>query len=151
MRTKIKAAQICREAGCNMVIAGSNIPDVILRTVSGEEIGTLFVADKRKRKKRLWIKSAHPSGKLIVDDGAAAALNKHLSLLAIGIKEISGRFDRGDVVDIEFSGSIIAKGVPDYSSEDIAKIKGLRSGRIEEVLGHKNYDNVIRSENIALM
>lgn len=151
MRTKIKAAQICREAGCNMIIAGSDVPDVILRAVNGDDIGTVFLADKKQRKKSVWIKSAHSSGKITVDDGAVAALNKHLSLLAVGVKDVSGRFDRGDVVDIECNGKLIAKGIPDYDSEDIAKIKGLHSDRIADILGHKNYDNVIRSENIVMM
>jgi len=152
MRTKIKAAQICKDAGCNMIIASSSVPDVITRTVSGEEIGTIFVADKKmRRQKRVWIKNAASSGKLTVDDGAADAVKKHLSLLAVGIMGLQGKFDRGDVVDIECNGKIIAKGVPDYDSSDIDKIKGLRSEKIQEILGHKNYDNVIRSENIALL
>jgi glutamate 5-kinase len=151
MRTKIKAAQICRESGCNMMIAGSNIPEVILKAASGEEIGTIFVAEKKERKKSIWIKSAHPSGTLVIDDGAKNAVGKHLSLLAVGIKQVKGRFDRGDVVTIECNGKVIAKGIPDYNSEDIERIKGLHSDKISEVLGHKNYDNVIRSENIALM
>ena len=152
MRTKIKAAQICKDAGCNMIIASSSVPDVITRTVSGEEIGTIFVADKKmRRQKRVWIKTASSSGKLTVDDGAAGAVKKHLSLLAVGIMEVKGNFDRGDVVDIECGGKVIAKGVPDYGSSEIDRIKGLHSEKIQEILGHKNYDNVIRSENIALL
>jgi len=151
MRTKLKAAKICQEAGCNMIIASSGIPDVILRAVSGEEIGTIFVADKKARKKSVWIKSARSAGTIEVDCGAADALRKHTSLLSVGIKSVSGRFGRGDVVGIECNGRTIAKGITDYSSDDIDKIKGLRSDRIEDALGHKNYDNVIRSENIALM
>lgn len=151
MRTKLKAAQICKDAGCNMIIVGNNVPDAIIKAASGEEIGTIFVADRKKRKKNLWIKFAHSSGRLLVDEGAASALSRHLSLLAVGIKEVTGRFDRGDVVDIECNGKTVAKGIPDYSSEDIDKIKGLKSDRIEDILGHKHYDNVIRSENIVLM
>lgn len=59
-------------------------------------------------------------------------------------------FERGDVVAIECDGEIFAKGIPDYDSEEINKIKGLHSDRIESVLGHKSYDDVIRHENIAL-
>ena len=151
MRTKIKAAQICRESGCHMIIAGSNIKNVILKAAAGENMGTIFIADKKERKKCVWIRSSRPLGKIIVDDGAMNALGKHLSLLAVGIKDVQGRFDRGDVVAIECNGKVIAKGTPDYDSADIEKIKGLHSDKITEVLGHKNYDNVIRSENIALM
>ena len=55
------------------------------------------------------------------------------------------------MVNITCGGSVIAKGIPDYNSDDICKIKGLHSDRMAEVLGHKNYDNVIRSENIVFM
>jgi glutamate 5-kinase len=152
MRTKIKAAQICKDAGCNMIIASSSEPDVISRAVAGEEIGTVFVADRKmRRQKKVWIKNAVSSGKLTIDDGAADAVRKHKSLLAVGIVGVAGKFSRGDVVDIECNGRTIAKGIPDYDSSDIDRIKGLRSERIQEVLGHKNYDNVIRSENIAVL
>ena len=149
MKTKIKAAQICHEAGCNMIIASSSVKDAILKAVDGDEIGTIFVTDKKERKKSLWIRSAHPLGQIMVDDGAMKAIGKHLSLLAIGVKDVKGIFDRGDVVEIVCNGKVIAKGIPDYSSEDIAKIKGLHSDKISEMLGHKNYDNVVRSENMA--
>ncbi|MDR2866607.1 MAG: glutamate 5-kinase [Methanomassiliicoccaceae archaeon] len=151
MRTKIRAAEICHEAGCNMIIASSDVENVIERIISGEEIGTIFLADKKERKKSRWIRYAHASGSIEVDEGAKKALAKHVSLLAIGIKAVTGRFDRGDVVNITCGGKIIAKGIPDYNSDDISKIKGLHSDKLEEALGHKNYDNVIRSENIVLM
>ena len=74
-----------------------------------------------------------------------------MSLLSVGIKDVTGRFDRGDVVDIVCDGELIAKGITDYCSEDAFRIRGLRSDRIADVLGHKSYDDVIRSENIVLM
>jgi glutamate 5-kinase len=151
MRTKIKAAEICHEAGCNMIIAGSDVDNVIERIIAGEEIGTIFIPEKRERRKSSWIRHSHASGSIEVDEGAKNALAKHVSLLAVGIKDVTGRFDRGDVVNITYSGRIIAKGTPDYNSDDISRIKGLRSDKMAEVLGHKNYDNVIRSENIVLL
>jgi glutamate 5-kinase len=151
MKTKINAAEICNETGCNMVIASSSVDNVIERIISGEEIGTIFVGGKKERKKSSWIRHAHASGSIEVDEGAEKALSKHMSLLAVGIKDVAGRFDRGDVVNVACNGKVIAKGIPDYNSDDIARIKGLRSDRMSEVLGHKNYDNVIRSENIVLL
>jgi glutamate 5-kinase len=151
MRTKIKAAEICHETGCNMIIASSDVANVIERTVAGEEIGTIFIADKKERKKSSWIRHSHAFGSIEVDEGAKNALSKHVSLLAIGIKAVAGRFDRGDIVNITCNGKVIAKGVPDYNSDDISKIKGIHSDKVAEVLGHKNYDNVIRSENIVLL
>ena len=74
-----------------------------------------------------------------------------MSLLAVGIRDVVGRFDKGDVVDIVCNGELIAKGIPDYNSEETFRIRGLHSDRVMEVLGHKTYDDVVRSENIVLM
>ncbi len=152
MKTKLKAAEICRESGCNMIIASSSVPDAILKAVNGDDIGTIFLAGTKERKKSRWIKAAHAKGSIIVDDGAAKKLGgDNVSLLSVGIKDVSGKFNRGDVVNIKCRDIIIAKGIPDYDSEEISKIKGLHSDKIEDVLGHKSYDDVIRSENIVLL
>ncbi|MFA6680110.1 MAG: glutamate 5-kinase [Candidatus Methanomethylophilaceae archaeon] len=151
MKTKLRAAEICKEAGCNMMIVNSSISNVIIKAVTGEDVGTIFVTNTKERKKSRWIKAAHPSGTLIVDDGGAKALQKHVSLLAVGVKGVIGNFDRGDVVAIECNGKVIAKGIPDYDSIEISKIKGLHSDKIADVLGHKDYNDVIRSENIVIM
>ena len=151
MRTKIHAAEICHEAGCNMIIARSSIDNVITRIVDGEEIGTIFITDKKERKKSSWIRYAHASGSIEVDEGAKNALAKHVGLLAVGIRSVTGRFDRGDVVNITCNGKMIAKGIPNYNSDDISKIKSLHSDKVTEVLDRKNYDNVIRRENIVLI
>lgn len=152
MTTKLKAADICGEAGCNMIIASGKEPDAIIRAVSGDDIGTLFVAGEKEKKKYRWIREAYAKGTLVVDCGAAEKICEGgVSLLAVGIKDVVGRFERGDVVNIECSGKIVAKGIPDYNSEEICRIRGVRSDKIEEILGHKSYDDVIRSENLAPM
>lgn len=152
MKTKLKAAEICSEAGSNMIIISSEEPDGIIRAVNGEEIGTLFLAGVKERKKSRWIKAAHAKGTLIVDAGAAEKLVQgNVSLLAVGIRDVIGKFERGDVVDIQSSGKVIAKGIPDYDSEEIFKIRGVCSDRIESILGHKSYNDVIRSENLVIL
>ena len=152
MKTKLKAAEICSEAGSNMIIISSAEPNGIVRAVSGEDVGTIFLAGEKERKKSRWIKAAHAKGTLIVDSGAAERLVKgDVSLLAVGIRDVIGRFERGDVVNIEASGKVIAKGIPDYDSDDIFKIRGVRSDRIESILGHKSYNDVIRSENLVIL
>lgn len=151
MKTKLRAAEICNESGCNMIIVNNNVPDGIVKAVSGEDVGTLFVSHGAASKKSMWIKAAHSHGTIFIDEGGAKALKKHMSLLAVGIRDVTGRFNRGDVVDIVCNGQLVAKGIPDYDSEDTFKIRGLRSDRVIEVLGHKTYDDVIRSENIVLM
>ena len=152
MKTKLKAAEICSEAGSNMIIISSEEPNGIIRAVNGDEIGTLFLAGVKERKKSRWIKAAHAKGTLIVDAGAAEKLVQgNVSLLAVGIRDVIGKFERGDVVDIQSSGKVIAKGIPDYDSEEIFKIRGVRSDRIESILGHKSYNDVIRSENLVIL
>ncbi len=152
MRTKIEAAKITSIAGCHMVIANSAVEDVILKVMNGENIGTLFPARNGKfRNRTRWIILSKTSGKIIVDKGAENAVKKGMGLLPSGILEASGLFDRGDIVDIEIEGKVFAKGITDYSSSELSKIKGKHSDMIEKTLGYKNYDEVVRKTNIGLL
>lgn len=152
MRTKIKAAKICSMAGCYVLIANSEIKDVLLKVLSGEEIGTLFLAERHIQKNRArWIILARASGTIRVDAGAKAAVLGKNSLLPAGVIEVEGNFDRGDVVRIECEGKVFAKGITDYTSEELIKIKGAHTDEIEGILGYNNYNNVIKKENIGIM
>ncbi len=153
MRTKIEAAKITSISGCHMVIANSAAEDVVARVVGGEKIGTLFLArDGKYRKNRTrWIILSKADGKLIVDKGAEEAIRKSRGLLPSGIIEVSGMFDRGDVIEIESEGKVFAKGITDYPSSELNKIKGKHSDMIEKMLGYKNYDEVVRKGNIGLL
>ncbi|MCQ2069944.1 MAG: glutamate 5-kinase [archaeon] len=150
MKTKIKAAKLCQDAGCMMIIASSAEENVILRTVNGDEVGTLFTSDSAISKKRRWMKSARSCGKIVIDEGAMKAVQAHRSLLPVGVKFASGPFEPGKVVDIVCNNEIIAKGIPDYGSEDINRVRGMRSEDAKCVLGTKmKHKDVIRSENIV--
>ncbi len=152
MRTKIEAAKIASLSGCHMVIANSAIDDVVLRIMEGENIGTLFLAkDDKHRNRTRWIILSKASGKLIVDKGAEKAIKKSMGLLPSGILEVAGMFDRGDIVEIESENRVFAKGITDYTSEELIKIKGKHSDMIEKILGYKNYDEVVRKTNIGLL
>lgn len=151
MKTKVDAAEICRDAGCLMVIALSGEDDAVYRAATGDDIGTVFLTATGISKKRRWIKSAHHSGTVTVDDGAASAVLAHRSLLPVGIRSVDGRFDKGAVVHIVCNGEVIAKGISAYDSEDLARIAGRRSSEIEGILGHKGHKDAILSENIALL
>jgi glutamate 5-kinase len=151
MKTKIKAAGICKDAGCRMIIASNEIENGILKAVGGEEIGTIFVADSQISKKRRWLKSARAYGSVTVDDGAVKAILDHRSLLPVGIVSVEGHFDKGDVVSIVCNGIVIAKGTPSYNSEEITKIKGLHSEKIAMILGRKSHNDVFLSENIVTL
>jgi glutamate 5-kinase len=153
MRTKIEAAKITSISGCHMVIANSAAENVVARVVGGEKIGTLFLArDGKYRKNRTrWIILSKADGKLIVDKGAEEAIRKSRGLLPSGIIEVSGMFDRGGVIEIESEGKVFAKGITDYTSSELNKIKGKHSDMIEKILGYKNYDEVVRKGNIGLL
>ena len=152
MRTKIEAAKITSIAGCHMVIANSAAEDVILKVTAGDNIGTLFLAQNGKYRNRTrWIILSKTSGKIIVDKGAENAVKKGMGLLPSGILGVSGMFDRGDIVDIESDGKVFAKGITDYTSSELNKIKGKHSDMIEKTLGYKNYDEVVRKTNIGLL
>jgi glutamate 5-kinase len=152
MRTKIEAAKITSIAGCHMVIANSNVDDGVMKIVQGENIGTLFLAKDGKYKNRTrWIMLSKTSGKLIVDKGAEKAIRNKRGLLPSGIIDVSGMFDRGDIIEIESDGMVFAKGITDYASSELNKIKGKHSDLIEKALGYKNYDEVVRKTNIGLL
>lgn len=152
MRTKIKAAKICSMAGCYVLIANSEIKDVLLKVLSGEEIGTFFLAERHVQKNRArWIILARASGTVRVDAGAKAAVLGKNSLLPAGVVEVEGSFDRGDVVRLECEGRAFAKGITDYTSEELMKIKGVHTDEIEGILGYNNYSNVIKKENIGIL
>jgi len=153
MRTKLIAGKIAERSGCHMIIADSHIENVIIKLTAGDNIGTLFyangehTADNKKR----WILLAKSLGTITVDRGAMNALVQTSGLLPKGITGVSGSFERGDIVSIECGGAVFAKGITDYDSEDVQKIKGIHTDELEKVLGHKDYDNVIRKENLALL
>jgi glutamate 5-kinase len=153
MQTKIGAAKVCYMSGCMMVIANHSIERVVTRVVEGEEIGTLFLCQEKvdKNRKR-WILLANPHGRIMVDEGAMNALSGGGNgLLPSGVKEVEGDFDRGDIVEIVHDGKVFAKGITDYRSDELGKVKGIHSDRVEEVLGYKNYSNAIRHENLVIM
>ena len=154
MLSKIKAAIKVTNAGIPMIIANGLTPDVLLKLISGDNLGTFFLPAKEKlSSKKCWIGyNVKPKGTLRIDDGAAKAiLEKGTSLLPGGIKEVQGSFGVGDAVELtDMRGSRIAVGLANYSAADIRKIAGFQSDRIQECLGQKLYDEVIHRDNLTV-
>jgi glutamate 5-kinase len=155
MRSKIRAASLAIQAGHYCVIASGEDCSLV-DLIEGRDVGTLFLpqANSLKRRKAWIAYTSRPRGKLIVDQGARLALTKkQSSLLSSGIKDILGRFDSGDVVEITCSEEEepFAKGVSSYTADDLARIKGLHSSQIEEVLGHVGPDEVVHKDNLVLL
>ncbi|MCL0067648.1 glutamate 5-kinase [Peptococcaceae bacterium] len=154
MITKLEAARIAGDSGIITGIVKSTEKDVLLRFINGERIGTVFWprSDRLKRKKR-WIAFASSiAGKLIIDEGAKKALVFNgRSLLPSGITAVEGKFDVGNTVSVVSGGKEIARGIVNFSSEEIEKIKGKRTNEIADILGHKYCDEVIHRNNLVII
>ncbi|HJQ70607.1 MAG TPA: glutamate 5-kinase [Blastocatellia bacterium] len=152
MKTKIEAARIATRSGCAVIIAGGKIDSVIARIFSGESLGTTFLPSAAIRGRRRWIAFATTvKAAIVVNDGARRALiERKASLLAAGVKEVRGSFERGDAVSIlDEQGREFARGIVNYSSEEARKISGHRSDKIDEVIENRNYDALITRDNIS--
>ena len=154
MRTKITAAQMATKNGTHLIIANGADPRNIVRAAQGSEVGTLFLAGKNRiNSRKYWLAySAADNGSVAIDAGAAKALKEGKSLLAVGIREVVGEFERGETLAIkDASGWTLARGITNYSSAELALIKGRKSEDIEAVLGYKYEDEALHIDNIALI
>lgn len=155
MITKLQAAKLATAGGADVVIASGHEANVLERLVQGEALGTLFPAttERMVSRKRWMLAGLAARGKIVIDAGATKALLSHgRSLLAAGVHEVAGRFDRGDTVSIYADdGRRIAIGVTSYGREDVAAIRGVRSDRIVQVLGHEYGAEVVHRNNLVLL
>ena len=147
MRTKLEAVRIARDAGCRVVLAHGRTSGVIHCILSGQPVGTLFDSSGRLRNRERWIKHTRPAGSILVDNGALEALRQNRSLLPRGVIGVEGTFRRGDVVLVNG----LAKAVVCLSSEDLLSVRGLRSDRMEDVLGEGSVRVVARSEDVVFL
>ncbi len=154
MLGKVKAARKITTAGIPMIIANGETSDILIKLFAGKPYGTFFVPRKEKlANRKCWIGfTLKPKGRIMVDNGAAAAVcHKGKSLLPSGIVAVEGNFDIGASVEISLSaGDTFGTGLVNYSSEDIRKIMGHKSGQIKDLLGYKPYDEVIHRDNLVL-
>jgi glutamate 5-kinase len=155
MASKLEAARIATSAGENVIIANGRTPGVLARIVAGEMVGTLLTAQGQAlRSFKRWIGfTAQPRGVLTVDAGAREAVErKGKSLLAIGVVGAIGTFKKGDIVALQDAQGVeFARGLSNYSLDDLVKIKGLKTDAIAAALGHCPYDEVVHRDNMALV
>ena len=155
MITKLEAARLATASGVTVVIADGREPDVILRVAGGEAVGTRFlpVASKLESRKRWMLSGLSTKGRLVVDSGAAVALRKQKrSLLAAGIREVEGTFQRGDIVNIYDPGGVqLGCGITNYGSADINAIKGAHSRKIVTLLGYDYGSEVVHRNNLVVL
>ena len=155
MASKLEAARMETTAGENVIIASGRQLDVLSLVVAGQTVGTLFLAQgKAITPFKRWLGfSAQVRGRIQLDAGARKAIvEQGRSLLAAGIVSTQGEFQKGDVVALcDNEGNVLARGLSNYSSADVARIKGLKSEKISQVLGHRPYEEVVHRDNLALV
>jgi glutamate 5-kinase len=155
MITKVLAAKRAARSGAHTVIASGTEPDVLLRLARGEPIGTLLTAQTVPlAARKQWLADhLNVAGRLTLDAGAVRALVRDgKSLLPIGVREVSGEFERGAVVACDDPyGREIARGLINYSSAETRQIMGRPSGEIEAVLGYVDEPELIHRDNLVLL
>jgi len=155
MASKLEAANIAGHSGIPMVIANGTRPGVLTDLLAGRSIGTLFVPPRnRLTARKWWIAFAlrQPNGTLTVDDGAARALTEQgKSLLASGVRDVTGRFEAGAFVTVtDAAGTEVARGVCNFSSSELLRVRGMSSAEAARVLGHAKAQEVIHRDRLVL-
>jgi glutamate 5-kinase len=155
MVTKISAARIATTAGVRTVITQGKYPKNIEKILQGELIGTHFTPqlEPTSARKRWIAYGLVPAGKLYLDAGAIAAISQGgKSLLAAGIKIVEGQFDTQEAVQLcDSQGNEIARGLVNYSSDELQKIRGCHSREISTILGYVGVETVVHRDNLVLM
>ncbi|MEG0275891.1 MAG: glutamate 5-kinase [Coprobacillus sp.] len=156
MMTKIRAAKIVNDYGSHMVIINGSKENSLLDIFTKEESGTWFNGHSGKSlsARTHWLTyRTSAKGKIVIDDGASQAIhNQRKSLLPKGIVGVEDHFVIGQVVDIlNIKGEKIAKGISNYSSDEIKLIMGKNTSEIESVLHYKDYDEVIHANNMVVL
>lgn len=155
MLTKILAAKRAANSGAHTIIASGRESNVLVRLSAGEAIGTHLQAGQMKivAKKQWLADHLRLGGKLVLDAGAANVLTKEgKSLLAIGVVDVQGAFERGDVVAcVNADGVELARGIVNYNSQEVARIKRKPSHEIEQILGYVEESELIHRDNMVLL
>ena len=155
MRSKLDAAQIAGHSGIPVVVANGTKPSILSDVLTGQAVGTLFVPPRnRLNARKWWIAFAlrRPGGSVVIDEGAASAvLDGGKSLLASGVRDVRGRFEAGTFVAVtDVSGAELARGVTNYSSTDLARVRGMNSQDAARALGQARAREVIHRDHLVL-
>lgn len=155
MLTKILAAKRAIRSGAHTIIASGREENVLVRLAQGEAIGTQLIAETMPiAARKQWLADhLQVRGKLKLDEGAAKALTlEGKSLLPIGVSELSGEFERGEVVTcLDKDGCEIARGLVNYAASEARKIMGRSSNEIESILGYVDEPELIHRDNLVLL
>ena len=157
MYTKIQAATAAVKSGIHLAIACGEEKNALARILAGEELGTIFVSNENRLQfRKRWLAfGSRISGSIVVDEGCTNALRRlgGCSILPAGIAEVAGNFEAGNTISVidSISKREVARGLTHYSSTELEKIKGAKTTEIEEILGHKNYNEVIHRDDLVIL
>ena len=152
MTAKLLAAEIAERAGISLAII-DGAPDFPMGVAMAEQSGTLFRPKRDDSAYKAWIGGRlRFNGQLKVDRGCVEALRDGKSLLAIGMLDVEGEFERGDIVSVHGSdGRMVAKGMVEYNSADCTAIAGRRADEQADILGHAPRSAVIHRDHMVLL
>jgi len=155
MRSKLRAARLATAAGESVIMANGARPGILDAIFAAEPVGSLFLphGSSVPAWKRWLGYTARPKGKFLVDAGARSAVQeKGRSLLPIGVVQVQGTFNKGDVVALCDSDSVeFARGLTNYSAQDAHRILGLRTEQIAEALGAVPYEEIVHRDNLVVI
>lgn len=155
MATKIEAARILMKAGIPTVICEGHREHAVTDAVAGKLVGTTFKGgDGGMGARKLWIALAHkPRGAIVIDDGAVSALRTQgKSLLPVGVTEVRGEFGCGDAVVLrDTSGMIVGRGLTQFSSTELAEVRGMRNAEVGEVFPHLAGKPVVHRDHLLVL
>jgi glutamate 5-kinase len=155
MQSKIQAASMVSARGGSSFIGSGRVEAIVQQLFKGEPVGTFFLPKAEKMQSRKhWIAYVlRPKGSLVLDKGACNALVKSgKSLLPSGIIEVRGNFGVGAPVQcLDEKDNVIATGLSNYNAADLGKIMGIKTNKIEKILGYKDSDEVIHRDNLVVM
>jgi glutamate 5-kinase len=155
MVTKVRAARLASRSGTPTIIAPGRGEQVLARIGRGESVGTLLTPFQGPQAARKQWLAGHLQlrGRLILDSGAVGALRERgRSLLAVGVKDVYGAFNRGEVVAcVDEAGLEVARGLVNYDAQEVSRIKGQPSSRFEAILGYLDEEELIHRDNLVLV
>ncbi|HPX28210.1 MAG TPA: glutamate 5-kinase [Sphaerochaeta sp.] len=152
MKTKLLAAKIAAVAGCGTIIASGYEPDIIVRLLDGETLGTYIHPTKALSQRQRWILNNSFQGSIEIDEGAKNALLKKKSLLPKGVVRVDGTFGEGAIIEVRTpDGSPFARAVSSFSSADLKQVAGHDSSEFAVILGSSHKGVIFRPEDMVFL
>ncbi|MGO2958762.1 MAG: glutamate 5-kinase [Acetobacter sp.] len=153
MRTKLLAAKLATRSGCAMAIALGKTDHPLRALLEGARCSWFLPQTCSQTARKQWIAgSLTPAGEIMVDPGAAEALQQGGSLLPAGVKGVRGNFTQGDLVTItDETGRLLARGLSSYDADDARRIAGHRSSELMSILGWQGRDELIHRDDLVMV